>query len=169
MNTERQFKLQAYLDGELPGREANEVKALLAADAEAQALMEELQFTKKALVGNEPEVRLPESREFYWSKIQREIERQEKASAAPAPTPWFAWWQKWLVPVSGLAGAVLLLLVFQGQRTPELALTEVQSALPEMGAMTFSDQSAGVTMIWVYDRSQGPFTDKITADTIAPQ
>lgn len=168
MNTELQLKLQAHLDRELTGRDEQEVKALLAADAEARALLEELQMVRTVLAGNEPEVRVPESREFYWSKIQREIERQEKASTV-RPAARFAWWQRLLVPVSGLALAVVLLLLFQGGRTPELAMTEVQSASPEMGTMTYSDQSAGVTMIWVYDRSQGPFTDAIAADTIAPR
>lgn len=159
MNSELELRLQAYLDGELPTREADELKALLAGEPEARALLGELKFTKAALIGNEPEFKLPESREFYWSKIRREIERQERASATRPTVPEMVWWQKWLVPISGLAVAIALLLVFQKKSGPEMALTEVRSGLPEMGAMTFSDQSAGVTMIWVYDRSEGPFTE----------
>ena len=159
MNWELQLKLQAYLDGELPASEAEELKALLAGDGDAQALLNELQFTKAALTGNEPEVKLPENREFYWSKIRREIERQVELEPVKTVTPLFAWWQKWLVPVTGLAVAMALLLVVQRQPTAAVAMTEVRSALPEMGAMTFSDQSAGVTMIWVYDRSEGPFRE----------
>ena len=55
----------------------------LARDREAAALLEELRNTRAALAGFEAEVRLPESREFFWSKIEREIQRLE----APAPRP----------------------------------------------------------------------------------
>lgn len=158
MNWELQLKLQAYLDGELPASEAEELKALVAGDGDAQALLNELQFTKTALTGNEPEVKLPENRDFYWSKIRREIQRQVQVEPVePVAPPLFAWWQRWRVPVTGLAVAMALLVLVQKKPTAAVAMTEVRSALPEMGAMTFSDQSAGVTMIWVYDRSEGPF------------
>src|SRR5258707_14151177 len=77
MNQELQLKLQAYLDGELPDGEAAEARELIARDGEAQALVAELANTSAALAGHEAEGKLPETREFYWSKIQREIARQE--------------------------------------------------------------------------------------------
>lgn len=159
MNVESQLKLQAYLDGELPAGEAGELKALLSRDAQAEALLTELKLTKAALAGNEPEIKLPESREFYWSKIKREIERAERAPASRPAAPWLTWWQKWVVPVSAMAVALVLLMIFQAKPHPEMALTEVKSGVAGMGAMTFSDQSAGVTMIWVYDRSEEPFAE----------
>jgi len=159
MNVESQLKLQAYLDGELPAGEAAELQALLARNPQAQALLTELKLTKAALAGNEPELKLPESREFYWSKIKREIERAERTPAARPAVSGLAWWRKWLVPASAMAVALVLLLIFQGRPHPEMALTEVQSGVAGMGAMTFSDQSAGVTMIWVYDRSEEPFAE----------
>ena len=77
MNVELGIKLQAHLDGELTGRDAQQVAALLESDVEARALFNELQQTRTVLKGNEPEFRLPESREFFWSKIEREIGRIE--------------------------------------------------------------------------------------------
>ena len=70
------MRLQAYLDGELPDSEAREAASLLAQDAEARALLAELKNTSAAMAGFELDIKLPESREFYWSKIEREIERQ---------------------------------------------------------------------------------------------
>ena len=83
MNVEEGIKLQAQLDGELTGREAQEIAAFLENDAEARALFAELQQTRSMLTGNEPEFRLPESREFYWSKISRAIETGERKAEAP--------------------------------------------------------------------------------------
>jgi len=75
MDYNAQLKLQALLDGELPEAEASEVAKWLARDREAAALLEELRHTGAALKGAEMGVRLPESREFFWSKVQREIQR----------------------------------------------------------------------------------------------
>jgi len=82
MDDKAQLKLQAYLDGELPEGEARELATGLAQDQEAAALLAELRQTRDAIAGSEQVRALPESREFYWSKIQRAIERAE----APAPT-----------------------------------------------------------------------------------
>ena len=73
MNLEFELKLQALLDGELPEREAAEVEARVKADPQAQALLDELRMTTTALRGNELERALPETREFFWSKIERTI------------------------------------------------------------------------------------------------
>src|SRR5271165_4304682 len=80
---ETQLKLQAHLDGELSAAETGALKTLLGGDAEARVLLEELRHTKAALAGHEAGTKLPESREFFWSKIQREIERQERVAAEP--------------------------------------------------------------------------------------
>ena len=87
MDYNAQLKLQAFLDGELPEAEASEVANWLARDREAAALLEELRNTRSALAGFEAEVRLPESREFFWSKIEREIQRLETPAPKPAPVP----------------------------------------------------------------------------------
>ena len=42
MKQEQEFKLQAYLDGELPEAEARQVADWVAKDAEAAALLSEL-------------------------------------------------------------------------------------------------------------------------------
>src|SRR5690242_17117357 len=100
MDYEVQLKIQAYLDGELPEAEACELANLLARDKEAIALHNELRNTRQALSGAEVGIELPESREFFWSKIKREVERLEAAADAPAETApsIFAAWRRLLIP-----------------------------------------------------------------------
>jgi anti-sigma factor RsiW len=169
MNLDSQLKLQAHLDGELSGKDARQMEAWLADDAEARLLAEELRFAKEALAGNEPEVKLPETREFYWSKIAREIERQELAPARPAMPWWLRLSRKFLLPAFGAAALAVLVVVLTQAPPTRFAATEVQTFIDDMGTMTFRDQSAGITMVWIYDRSNAPFTDQTASDTIPPQ
>src|SRR5437667_753153 len=98
MNYDAQLKLQAYLDGELPEAEARAVANWLAQDREAVALFGELRNTRQALVGVEVGVTLPESREFFWSKIEREIRRQEQTQPLSPPVRFVTAWRRFLVP-----------------------------------------------------------------------
>src|SRR5438552_2423041 len=103
MKVEQQLKLQAWVDGELPEREARQVAELVRVDKEAQAIAGELRLARSILAGNEPEVKLPEPHQFYWNKIQREIERLGKAEVASRPASWVFSWRRLLVPLSGVA------------------------------------------------------------------
>ena len=108
MDLETQLKVQAYLDGELSEAEAREVANLLARNREALTLHTELRNTRKALVGSEIGVELPESREFFWSKIEREIQRLEPSDPAPVPVPWFTRLRRLLIV--GVAAAICSVL-----------------------------------------------------------
>lgn len=159
MNEESQIKLQAFLDGELPPGETAEVRQWLERDREARELLEELKNTRAALTGHEAGIKLPETREFYWSKIRRELERQEQQTTTREPVRksfWARWGWRGLLPAGGLAAACLLALHLSvpgagvAEFTPELEL-----ATDDMGAYTFRDQQDGLTTIWLYDRGSG--------------
>ncbi|MFN7139149.1 MAG: anti-sigma factor family protein [Limisphaerales bacterium] len=160
MNHEQQLQLQAYLDGELSDREARQVTDLLASSEEARNLFSELQFTKTALVENEPEFKVPESREFYWSKIQREIRREEIAAARkPEPISFFGWLQRIIVPTASVALVALFATVMinrssNNEMTSPMAMQfgEVESALDDIGTMTFRSEAERMTVVWVYSR-----------------
>src|SRR5438552_2301037 len=107
MNQDLHLKLQAYFDGELPQNEARKLADLLAHDAAARALLAELENTRSALAGFEGEIKLPESREFYWSKIQREIGRREEQGRTGSPLSLFAAWRRFFLPAGALAALVL--------------------------------------------------------------
>ena len=164
MNQELELQLQAYLDGELSANEAHKVVELLTQDAAALALLNELTFTKKALQGNELEVTLPETAEFYWSKIAREIERQDRA-ASPAPaTPWWRGSFKYFAPLGGLAAVCLLLLVpgkkeEAGEASPAAV---IENLSPDIVASTFHSQSDGLKVIWLSEKTD----DQVTGEEV---
>src|ERR1043166_1168522 len=151
MKQELQLKLQAYLDGELPDGEAREAAELLAQDAEARALLAELKNTSAALAGFEADIKLPESREFYWSKIEREIERQsrtiepERKFAAP-----FVFFRRILAPVGAVAVLVIVgwFAIRQVDFIDPRGL-EVKAEFADGGALTYRDHAQGLTLVWL--------------------
>lgn len=154
-----QLKLQAYLDGELPEGEAAEVANWLARDQEAVALLAELRGTRQAVAGFEKHIRLPESREFYWSKIQREIERLEPRPAAPAAVPFWLRLRRLLMPVSAMAMlAIAGFLAMRGM--PGTGRTPGEFSLADSGALTYRDYSAGTTLVWL----SYPAEDELAVD-----
>src|SRR4051794_37834337 len=116
MTDDQQLKLQAFLDGELPETDSREISALLERDAAAAALLGELTNTRNALKGFEtpgtagvpPTPRLPESREFYWSKIKREIERSAPAEAPAQTVSLLARLRRVLMPLGAIATLALV-------------------------------------------------------------
>ena len=93
INHETEVKLQACLDGELSPSEATTLEKLIAGDPDARSLFEELRAIRTLLAGNELDLKLPDTREFYWSKIRRQIELEERRTPAgdgpkPVSAPW---------------------------------------------------------------------------------
>jgi len=154
MDFDAQLKLQAYLDGELPEAEAREVANWLARDREAVALHTELRNTREALAGFEVGAEMPESREFFWSKIEREIRRLEPSKPAPSPVPWLARLRRLLVPAAGLA-----LLLVAG-----LPGSEMETA--DSGAFVYHDDAAGATLVWLSYPAESEVANNTDLDTI---
>ena len=160
MNQELELQLQAYLDGELPDNETRRVTELLTQDAAAQVLLNELTFTKKALQGNELEMTLPETHDFYWSKIAREIERQDRTEAPAPATPWWRGSFKYLAPLGGLA-AICLLLVVPGTKEGEgeaSSAAVIENLSPDMVVSTFRSQADGFKVIWLSEKTDEQVT-----------
>jgi anti-sigma factor RsiW len=150
MDYDAQLKLQALLDGELPEAEARQVNAWVARDGEAAGLLEELRNTRGALVGFEAGIQLPESREFFWSKIEREIQRLESPAPKTAWEPSWAWWRRILVPAC-TAALVLIggFVLTQPGRPGRTAAADMETVLADAGAFTYRDYSAGTTLVWL--------------------
>lgn len=158
MNQDFQLKLQAYLDGELAERETRAVEATLAGDAEARALLTELQNTAGALADFESGLKLPETREFFWSKIEREIQRQDKPAGRPAPV---LFWRRFLIPAGAFAALVLVGLIGLKSFGPanDAQAAAVETFLTDAGAMTYRDEAEGMTVVWLSYPAENEFAD----------
>ena len=149
MTEEQQLKLQSFLDGELPEAETREVASWLARDAEATALLGELKNTRHALNNFERPIIVPETREFYWSKISKEIRRTEPQQEPRAQHSLFSFWRRMFAIAGGVAAMVIAVLVITspGNRTPQAA--ETATAMNDGGAMTFRNYESGATLVWL--------------------
>lgn len=164
MNREEELRVQALVDGELSEREARHVRDWLADNPQGQRLLAELTWSRMALSENEPESTVPESREFYWNKIQLAIAREDQR--APAPSLGFFEWilqlRRVLAPAAGVA--MLLILVLGLVQFYDVAesghyldhLAQVESPSEEMGSFSFRNQSENVFVVWLYDRPSQP-------------
>lgn len=161
MNRELELRLQSWVDGELPEREARKVTTLLESDPIARALVAELRMTKGFLAGNEPEVTLAESRDFYWSKIRHEIARSVQKEAVPERARWIVAWHRLfrlLAPVSGVALVIFAAAVstrFSQPRAVDNALAnlvEVENPSEHIGSISYRSQADNMFVVWLYDK-----------------
>jgi len=158
MNQELQFKLQAWLDGELPEAEARQAAELANTDHAARALVAELRMTKGFLAGNELEAPLPETLDFHWSKIRREIERLDNAEAAQPRASWSFAWRRLLAPLSGVAMVAFVTVVslnFLNRPPIEDALAnlvEVENPSEHIGSISYKSQAENMFVVWLYDK-----------------
>jgi anti-sigma factor RsiW len=146
------LKVQAYVDGELSEAEAGRVAALLSQDRPLAAMAEDLRRVKAILAANEPQLRVPESREFYWSKIAREIQRTTPHAPGPAPLR-LSWWLRVVVPVGSvlLLTAVFLVRSQFGAMSPRYLATghDIETPLTEVESITFRSESSRMTVVWI--------------------
>ena len=162
IDNELHLKLQAHLDGELPRAEAREVEERLAADAEARALLGELTATVEALAGAEAGVRLPESREFFWSKIEAQIQRESRRDAVPATTSFWTGWQRWLAPAGVVAAVALAAVMITRPGLIPGALADIA----DPGAFTYRDFTDHTTLVWLSYPAENELADNDTSDTM---
>ena len=149
------LKLQAYVDGQLARPEAEAMSALLTRDERQRALHDELRSIKAWVRDSQIEHPVPETREFYWSRIHRAI--------ATSPTECvqrvgpLAWWLRWLVPVSATALLCVYWLVpmQRGAGSEEGLLVghEIETPLAETTSFAFRSESAAMTVVWVETRA----------------
>lgn len=171
MNNDAQLKLQSYLDKELSGPEAAEVERWLATDSDAKQLAAELKNTCAALVGHEADVKMPESREFFWSKIEREIQRTEQPATARRKLSWLDRLRRQLVPLSGFAIVTMVFSVvaLHSLRSPTTS-AEIEVLSDDMGAYTYRDQANKMTFVWFYDRNENEeSTESAQPDSVLTQ
>jgi anti-sigma factor RsiW len=151
MKQDLELKLQAWLDGELPPAEAEAMRRFAESDPEARSLAAGLQGIRAALLQHERPLAVPETREFYWSKIQREIQRAERIR----PTqPRVRRWRLWLAPLAGASAlAAVLLVTLHPSPSPE-AFNQVSVTAAGYQARTFHDKATGMNFVFLQDTAQ---------------
>ena len=166
MNWDQKLKLQAWVDGELSEAEARQMAALVESDKDARAVAAELRTTRAFLAGNEPETKLSEGRDFYWSKIQREIERLDGAAQfEPSRAHWWFAWRRLLAPVSGLAliafVSVLSISLFNRSQVSESLqhLVEVENLSEDIDSISYKSQSENMFVVYLYAKEQATESD----------
>jgi anti-sigma factor RsiW len=143
MSDRQLLEIMAYADGELDASRRHEVEKQIAEDPSAAALHLELTACAALLRAHEPLGAVPETREFYWSRIQRRIAAEEQAAARAKATkvPAFGW-LRWLAPAIGVA-ALALVVTYQQRPGPTIL------AVGEASSMTFTSEADGVTISWI--------------------
>jgi len=161
MKEELQLDLQAYLDGELSSKDAREVAARIEIDPEASALHTQMQQTSALLKGNEVDRRLPQTREFFWSQIERQISREEQRGTTSAP-----WWLEFLrrhvgaVSGVGVAAALVILGAVQLNLVSGDLLEEIDNPLDETTSFSFRSESQKMTVVWIANPSSKKAEDE---------
>ena len=145
--TDLTLDLQAYVDGELPSERRAAVEAALAGDANAREMVSGLRRLSELVRANEPVLRDPASREFYWSQIQRQIERAENLETA-RPAGFALGWLRWLVPAVGAAAVAVVISLRPGREEVTLA-AGFDSVQTDSSAVVFRSESDGVTIHWI--------------------
>lgn len=174
MNQEQQHRLQSWVDGQLDPKSAQEVARWIESEPEARQLTENLRQVRRWVRDHEPVRPVPESRDFYWSKIRRGIEAAENVETSPAQTRTSAkpratathWW-RWLIPAGAFA---LLFLAFRpgaprqenlaplaritsleapAPRTAMVAGHEIETPSAELTSLTFYSSQDAMTVVWV--------------------
>ena len=149
MNTEFKLKLQAFLDGELPERAAKDVEVQMRSLPEAQSLLDELKFTRQALRENEPEYHLADSRDFYWSQIERAILAQQEAATHRRRLFSLAWLRRYWPQLSGASVAAILLAIaaLQVNWSSPPVWEDVESPLADTSTFWFRSEPDRLTLV----------------------
>ena len=141
--------LQAYVDGELESSRKAEVERVIASDAEAREIVAALRSLGEVVRSHEPVHPVPETREFYWSQVQRRIQQAEASDARRAAgATRAAGWLRWLAPALGVAAVVVV--VSLGRRPGEPGVEMASSGSEDSVAMTFRSDADGITVHWLH-------------------
>ena len=165
MDQDAQLKIQAYLDGELSEADAREVSIWLAQDQEANALLAELRNTREELIQFEQPVQLPETRAFFWSKIERELLREEQPREVRENVPWWLAWRRVLMPAGGAAGLVLAALI-AGGLLGRSGGPRMETAAADTSALTYQDYDGGSTLVWLSYPAENEFAESQSTSTL---
>ena len=115
MNQENRLEIQAWLDSELPPQRAAQISNLVQSNDQAKTLADELRMVQSTLRNGETQTQVADTRDFYWSQIELQIEAEEPIPTVEEPklTPSpVASLMRWVVPAGSLAAIFALIITF---------------------------------------------------------
>ena len=153
---ETELKVQALVDGELTGREAEELCGRIETDDGLRELHARLTAVRGLMAGAELPRTLPESGDFHWSQIAQSIEREDReAKRLARPAPGVNRLLRWVTPLAGV-GCILLLLTslsrHNGPSDLDILLGsdhELELSVDEIDVMTFNTGDDGMSIVWL--------------------
>lgn len=156
MNKDTLLEVQAYLDNELSPGEARKIAEAISRDPETRAIYNELKDTKEILTTTgEVPLRVQDTRDFYWSQVQRRITAEEKtAPTRRAPS----WWLRLAAPLAGAVALFAVLLSIVNPPDQQVATNspasvgpsmQVEHTAPGVSTVTFRSEMDGLTVVWV--------------------
>ena len=154
MDTQRAIRIQSYLDNALPSEQRREVEAWLSRDPEARTLHERLSQLKGLVAANEPEPKLPETREFYWAQLKRQIAAAEPPRAEHQPT--WSILRRFKFSLLPIAVAIVIVagILWAPRPTSNRADSaevrqELANVLDDDNTISFYSPEAKMTVVWV--------------------
>jgi len=151
---ETELKVQALVDGELTGREAEDLHERLESDDGLRELHERLTAMRGLMTGAELPRTLPGSGDFHWSQISKAIEREERQAKHMArPASGANWLLRWVLPLAGIA-CLVLVLSLQQTTIPDLDILlgsdhEIELSEDEIDVMTFNTGDDAMSVVWL--------------------
>ncbi len=115
MKQENRLEIQAWLDSELPPQRAAQISNLVQSNDQAKTLADELRMVQSTLRNGETQTQVADTRDFYWSQIELQIEAEEPIPTVEEPklTPSpVAGLMRWVVPAGSLAAIFALIITF---------------------------------------------------------
>ena len=97
---------------------------------------------------------MPETREFYWSQIERRLQAADAPPEVAPPLVSLTWWLRWLIPVGAAALLTFWLVSPPGMDRPSnMAFLEgpeeIDTSVPDTSTVSFHAASEGVTVVWI--------------------
>lgn len=151
---ETELNVQALVDGELTGAEADAFRARIEGDDALRELHARLTAVRGLMAGAELPRTLPAPGDFHWSQISQAIEREEREARRLAkPAPAVGRLLHWFMPLAGAAGLVLL-LTLQLNAPPDLGILlgsdhELELSDDNIDVMTYNTGDDGMSIVWL--------------------
>ncbi len=151
---ETELKVQALVDGELTGREAEDLRARIETDDGLRKLHARLTAVRGLMAGAELPRTLPESGDFHWSQISKAIEREERQTKRLArPASSAKRLLRWVLPLAGIA-CLVLVLSLQQTTMPDLDILlgsdhELELSIEDIDVMTFNTGDDTMSVVWL--------------------